>query len=141
LRLGGIEIPGAPALYGHSDGDVALHAIADALLGAAGLGDLGRMFPAGPTTPRGIESRDLLGAVYHRLAEGGWRPSSVDLTIVGARPRLASHLDDMRRAVAALLGLPAGQVSVKASSGNLDGAEGAGRSISALALATIEPLA
>jgi 2-C-methyl-D-erythritol 4-phosphate cytidylyltransferase/2-C-methyl-D-erythritol 2,4-cyclodiphosphate synthase len=139
LRLGGIEVPGAPALYGHSDGDVALHAIADALLGAAGLGDLGRMFPAGPTTPRGIESRDLLVAVFHRLAEGGWRPSSVDLTIVGARPRLASHLDDMRRAIAALLGLPVEQVSVKASSGNLDGAEGAGRSISALALATIEP--
>jgi 2-C-methyl-D-erythritol 4-phosphate cytidylyltransferase/2-C-methyl-D-erythritol 2,4-cyclodiphosphate synthase len=138
LRLGGIEIPGAPALYGHSDGDVALHAVADALLGAAGLGDLGRMFPAGPATPRGIESRDLLAAVFHRLAEAGWRPTTVDLTIVGARPRLAAHLDDMRRAIAALLGVSIEVVSVKASSGNLDGAEGAGRSISALALATIE---
>jgi 2-C-methyl-D-erythritol 4-phosphate cytidylyltransferase/2-C-methyl-D-erythritol 2,4-cyclodiphosphate synthase len=138
LHLGGIEIPGAPALYGHSDGDVALHAVADALLGAAGLGDLGRMFPAGPATPRGIESRDLLAAVFHRLAEAGWRPSTVDLTIVGSRPRLAPHLDDMRRAIAALLGVSIDVVSVKASSGNLDGAEGAGRSISALALATIE---
>jgi 2-C-methyl-D-erythritol 4-phosphate cytidylyltransferase/2-C-methyl-D-erythritol 2,4-cyclodiphosphate synthase len=138
LRLGGIEIPGAPALYGHSDGDVALHAVADALLGAAGLGDLGRMFPAGSATPRGIESRDLLAAVFHRLAEAGWRPSAVDLTIVGSRPRLAAHLDDMRPAIAALLGVSTDAVSVKASSGNLDGAEGAGRSISALALATIE---
>jgi 2-C-methyl-D-erythritol 4-phosphate cytidylyltransferase/2-C-methyl-D-erythritol 2,4-cyclodiphosphate synthase len=141
LRLGGIEIPGAPALYGHSDGDVALHAVADALLGAAGLGDLGRMFPAGPTTARGIESSDLLGAVFRRLTEAGWQPSSVDVTIVGARPRLAAHLDDMRRAIAALLGLSIEVVSVKASSGNLDGAEGAGRSISALALATIEATA
>ena len=138
LRLGGIEIPGAPGLYGHSDGDVALHAIADALLGAAGLGDLGRMFPAGPSTPRGIESRDLLAAVFHRLAEAGWRPAGIDVTIVGARPRLASHLDAMRGAIAVLLGLAVDDVSVKASSGNLDGADGAGRSISALALATIE---
>jgi 2-C-methyl-D-erythritol 2,4-cyclodiphosphate synthase len=96
------------------------------------------MFPAGPSTPRGIESRDLLAAVFHRLAEAGWRPATVDLTIVGARPRLAAHLDDMRRAIAALLGVSIDVVSVKASSGNLDGAEGAGRSISALALATIE---
>jgi 2-C-methyl-D-erythritol 4-phosphate cytidylyltransferase/2-C-methyl-D-erythritol 2,4-cyclodiphosphate synthase len=138
LRLGGIEIAGAPALHGHSDGDVALHAVADALLGAGGMGDLGRMFPAGPATPRGIDSRELLAAVSHRLLEAGWRPAGVDLTIVGARPRLAPHLDAMRGAIAALLGLGEDVVNVKASSGNLDGADGAGRSISALALATIE---
>jgi 2-C-methyl-D-erythritol 2,4-cyclodiphosphate synthase len=136
--LGGIEIAGAPALHGHSDGDVALHAVADALLGAGGMGDLGRMFPAGPATPRGIDSRELLAAVSHRLLEAGWRPAGVDLTIVGARPRLAPHLDAMRGAIAALLGLGEDAVNVKASSGNLDGADGAGRSISALALATIE---
>jgi 2-C-methyl-D-erythritol 4-phosphate cytidylyltransferase / 2-C-methyl-D-erythritol 2,4-cyclodiphosphate synthase len=138
LRLGGIEILGAPRLHGHSDGDVVLHALADALLGAAGLGDLGRIFPAGPATPRGVASRDLLAAVVDRLAEAGWRPATVDVTIVAARPRLAGHLDAMRGAVAALLDIDEGAVSMKASTGNLDGAEGAGRSISAFALATIE---
>jgi 2-C-methyl-D-erythritol 4-phosphate cytidylyltransferase/2-C-methyl-D-erythritol 2,4-cyclodiphosphate synthase len=139
LRLGGVEIAGAPRLYGHSDGDVALHAIADALLGAAGLGDLGRMFPAVTATARGIDSRELLARVVGRLAETGWRPAGVDLTIVGARPRLAHHLDAMRAAIAVVLGVATGAVNVKASTGNLDGPEGAGRSISALALATIEP--
>jgi 2-C-methyl-D-erythritol 4-phosphate cytidylyltransferase/2-C-methyl-D-erythritol 2,4-cyclodiphosphate synthase len=139
LRLGGVEIPGTPRLYGHSDGDVALHAVADALLGAASLGDLGRLFPAGPETPAGIDSRAMLGEVIQRLADAGWRPVAVDLTIVGARPRLAPQLDGMRAIVAATLDIAPRAVSVKASSGNLDGAEGAGRAISALALATIEP--
>ncbi|HSL77507.1 MAG TPA: 2-C-methyl-D-erythritol 4-phosphate cytidylyltransferase [Candidatus Limnocylindrales bacterium] len=138
LRLGGIEIAGAPRLYGHSDGDVALHAVADALLGAASLGDLGRLFPAGPDTPAGIDSGSLLGSVISTLADAGWRPINVDLTIVAARPRLADLLDPMRTAIATTLGLPAGAVSVKASTGNLDGAEGAGRAISAFAVATIE---
>ncbi|HEV8280783.1 MAG TPA: 2-C-methyl-D-erythritol 2,4-cyclodiphosphate synthase, partial [Candidatus Limnocylindrales bacterium] len=138
LRLGGIEIPGAPALHGHSDGDVALHAVADALLGAAGSGDLGRLFPAGPSTPRGADSRELLAAVVARLAGDGWRPASVDLTIVAARPRLGPHLDAMRAAIAATLGASIEVVNVKASTGNLDGAEGAGRAVSALAVATIE---
>jgi len=137
LRLGGLDIPGAPRLHGHSDGDVVLHALADALLGAAGLGDLGRMFPAGPATPRGVASRDLLSAVVDRLADAGWRPATVDLTIVAARPRLADHLDAMRTAIAVLLRIDAEAVSVKASTGNLYGPEGAGRSISALALASI----
>lgn len=138
LLLGGIEIGGAPRLHGHSDGDVALHAVADALLGAAGLGDLGRMFPAGPTTPAGVASSELLGAVVGRLADAGWRPATVDLTIVAARPRLARHLDLMRASLAARLEIAPDRVSVKASTGNLGGDEGAGRSISALALATIE---
>jgi 2-C-methyl-D-erythritol 4-phosphate cytidylyltransferase/2-C-methyl-D-erythritol 2,4-cyclodiphosphate synthase len=138
LRLGGIELHGAPALHGHSDGDVALHALADALLGAAGSGDLGRLFPAGPSTPRGADSRELLAAVVARLAGDGWRPAGVDLTIVAARPRLGPHLDAMREAIAVTLGLPVEAVSVKASTGNLDGAEGAGRAVSALAVATIE---
>jgi 2-C-methyl-D-erythritol 2,4-cyclodiphosphate synthase len=138
LRLGGIEIAGAPALHGHSDGDVALHAVADALLGAAGDGDLGRLFPAGPSTPRGADSRELLAAVVARLAGEGWAPTGIDLTIVAARPRLGPYLDAMRKAVAATLGAPVDAVNVKASTGNLDGAEGAGRAVSALAVATIE---
>lgn len=137
LRLGGVEIAGAPRLSGHSDGDVALHAVADALLGAAGLGDLGRLFPSDPTTPRGIASDVLLREVVARLAAAGLRPIAVDLVIVGARPRLAGHLDRMPAAIANLLGIAAGDVSVKASSGNLAGDEGAGRSISARAVATV----
>ncbi|HEX7347926.1 MAG TPA: 2-C-methyl-D-erythritol 2,4-cyclodiphosphate synthase, partial [Candidatus Limnocylindrales bacterium] len=140
LRLGGIEIPGAPRLYGHSDGDVALHAIADALLGAASLGDLGRLFPAGPETPVGIDSSALLDSVVARLDDAGWRPVSVDLTIVAARPRLGDLLDAMRGAIAAALGIRVDAVSVKASTGNLEGAEGGGRAISALAIATTEAI-
>jgi 2-C-methyl-D-erythritol 2,4-cyclodiphosphate synthase len=138
LRLGGIEIAGAPRLAGHSDGDVVLHAVADALLGAAGLGDLGRLFPADARTPTGIASKRLLDEVRRRLDATGWRAASVDLTVIAARPRLSDHLDAMRAAIATLLDLEPAAVNVKASSGNLDGAEGGGRSISALVIATVE---
>jgi 2-C-methyl-D-erythritol 4-phosphate cytidylyltransferase/2-C-methyl-D-erythritol 2,4-cyclodiphosphate synthase len=138
LVLGGVEIAGAPRLHGHSDGDVALHAVADALLGAAGLGDLGRLFPADARTPLGVASGGLLREVGRRLADHGWRPQTVDLTIIAARPRLGVHLDAMRDAIASLLELDDAAVNVKASSGNLSGPEGAGRSISALAIATVE---
>ncbi len=139
LALGGISIDGAPRLYGHSDGDVALHAVADALLGAAGLGDLGRMFPAGPTTPAGIASSALLAEVVRRLADAGLRPAQLDLTIVAARPRLGPRLDAMRVAIAELVGLSPDRVNVKASTGNLAGFEGAGRGIAARAVAVVEP--
>ena len=138
LRLGGIDIARAPRLHGHSDGDVVLHALAEALLGAAGLGDLGRMFPADASTPSGIDSRSLLSDVVSRLAAGGWRAAGVDLTIVAARPRLGGHLDAIRASIAGDLGLALDAVNVKASTGNFDGSEGAGRSISTLVLATIE---
>jgi 2-C-methyl-D-erythritol 4-phosphate cytidylyltransferase/2-C-methyl-D-erythritol 2,4-cyclodiphosphate synthase len=140
LALGGIELPDAPRLHGHSDGDVALHALADALLGAAGLGDLGRVFPAGPATPRGIASRELVAEVVTRVAAAGYRPASADLLIVGARPRLGEYLDSMRDAIAGLLRLPAEAVNVKASTGNLAGDDGAGRGISAQAIATVEAI-
>jgi 2-C-methyl-D-erythritol 2,4-cyclodiphosphate synthase len=136
LALGGIDIPG-PRLVGHSDGDVALHAIAGALLGAGCLGDLGRLFPSDDRTPRGAPSAGLLLEVVERLAAAGYRPLGVDLTIEGARPRLDSRLDAMRDAIADLVALPRHAVSVKASSGNLGGDEGAGRSIAASAIATI----
>jgi len=140
LRLGGIEITGAPRLYGHSDGDVALHALADALLGGAGLGDLGRLFPADGRTPEGIASAELVRDVVGRLAAAGWRVATADVTIVGARPRLGGRLDEMRAAIASLLGLDAAAVSVKASTGNLSGDPGAGRAIVAQAIATLVPL-
>ena len=138
LALGGIQIADAPRLAGHSDGDVVLHAIADALLGAAALGDLGRQFPADASTPEGIASSRLLSAVVERLAEGGLRPRSIDVTIVGARPRLGARLEEMRAAISGLVGLAPEWVSVKASTGNLAGVEGAGRGISAEAVAVVE---
>jgi 2-C-methyl-D-erythritol 4-phosphate cytidylyltransferase/2-C-methyl-D-erythritol 2,4-cyclodiphosphate synthase len=137
LALGGITIAEGLRLAGHSDGDVVLHAVADALLGAGAIGDLGRLFPAGPETPAGISSRDLLAAVVERLRSAGHVPVSVDVTIVGARPRLGAHLDAMRDAIGEILALPHGAVNVKASTGNLDGMEGAGRGISAHAVASV----
>ena len=140
LVLGGVVFDGVPCLDGHSDGDVVIHAIADAMLGAAALGDLGRLFPAGPATPRGIAGSVLIDAVVANVRAAGLRAASVDVTIVGARPRLGSRLDRIRTSVAGLLGVPESRVSVKASTGNLDGMEGAGRGISASAIATLEPL-
>jgi len=140
LILGGVEIVGAPRLAGHSDGDVVLHAIADALLGATALGDLGRLFPADARTQRGIDSATLVAEVRRRVESAGWRPLTVDLTVIAARPRLGAYLEPMRAAIASLLGVDPMAISVKASSGNLDGADGAGRSISALAVATVESL-
>jgi 2-C-methyl-D-erythritol 4-phosphate cytidylyltransferase / 2-C-methyl-D-erythritol 2,4-cyclodiphosphate synthase len=138
LVLGGLEFAGAPRLHGHSDGDVVLHAIADALLGAAGQGDLGRLFPADARTPRGIASSQLLAEVVRRLAADGLRPGRVDVTIVAARPRLAGRLDEMRDRLAALLDVRPEAVSVKAGTGNLDGLEGTGRGISAQVIAMVE---
>jgi 2-C-methyl-D-erythritol 4-phosphate cytidylyltransferase/2-C-methyl-D-erythritol 2,4-cyclodiphosphate synthase len=138
LALGGIRIPDAPALFGHSDGDVALHAVADALLGAAALGDLGRLFPAGDPATRGVAGAALLEGVLSRLQAEGYAARAVDVTIVGARPRLGEErLEAMRAAIASLLGLDVARISVKASSGNLAGDEGAGRVISARAVATV----
>jgi 2-C-methyl-D-erythritol 4-phosphate cytidylyltransferase/2-C-methyl-D-erythritol 2,4-cyclodiphosphate synthase len=138
LALGGLTFDAAPRLYGHSDGDVVLHAVADALLGAAALGDLGRIFPAGPSTPRGISSRELLATVVQRVRAAGFRVSSIDLTVVGARPRLGGSLDAMRASIAELLEVRIDAVSIKASTGNLDGMEGAGRGMSAHAIAALE---
>jgi 2-C-methyl-D-erythritol 2,4-cyclodiphosphate synthase len=111
--------------------------VADALLGAAGLGDLGRFHPADDRTPRGVASTELLRDVVRRIRDAGYAPSGADVTIIAARPRLAGHLDAMGVAVAALLGLAPGSVGVKASTGNLAGMEGAGRGISAQAVVSV----
>jgi 2-C-methyl-D-erythritol 4-phosphate cytidylyltransferase / 2-C-methyl-D-erythritol 2,4-cyclodiphosphate synthase len=140
LALGGLTLDGAPALSGHSDGDVALHAIADAILGAAGLGDLGRLHPAGPQTPRGIASSEMLADVVGRAASAGLRVANVDVTIIAARPQLAASLPAIGRRVAELLGTEPERVNVKASTGNLAGMEGAGRGISAQAIVTLVPI-
>jgi 2-C-methyl-D-erythritol 2,4-cyclodiphosphate synthase len=139
LRLGGVEIRGAPRLHGHSDGDVVLHAVADAILGAASLGDLGRLAPADARTPRGVASASLLELVLGRALAAGWQVSSLDVTIIGARPRLGDQLDAMRDGIAGLLSLPAGAVSVKGSTANLHGPEGEGRALAAEAIVVLVP--
>ena len=138
LALGGLAIAGAPRLSGHSDGDVVLHAVADALLGAAGLGDLGRLYPADERTPSGVDSGELLVEVTTRVRGAGFDIGHVDVTIVAARPRLSAFLDPIRDRIAELLRAEADRVNVKASTGNLFGTEGAGRGISARAVATLE---
>jgi 2-C-methyl-D-erythritol 4-phosphate cytidylyltransferase / 2-C-methyl-D-erythritol 2,4-cyclodiphosphate synthase len=138
LYLGGTFIDEAPRLHGHSDGDVALHAIATALLAAAGLGDLGRLFPSGDSATAGADSADLLREAIARVASAGWSKSSVQLALLGSRPRLGSaRLDAMRAAIAILLALEPEAIAVTASTGNLLGAEGSGLGISATALVTI----
>ena len=137
LALGGLVIVGAPRLHGHSDGDVLLHAIADALLGAAGLGDLGLIFPAGPATPRGVASHLLLAEVVATVRRHGFVITSLDCTIEAARPRLSARLPAMGERIAELLDVQSSAVNVKASTGNLDGLEGTGRGISASAVVVL----
>jgi 2-C-methyl-D-erythritol 4-phosphate cytidylyltransferase/2-C-methyl-D-erythritol 2,4-cyclodiphosphate synthase len=135
LWLGGVEIEGAPRLYGHSDGDVVLHAVATAILSATGNGDLGRLFPASDTKTTGIASTDLLREAVARAETGGWAIESAQVSVVGARPKLGGQrLDAMARSVADLLVVRRDSVAITASTGNLNGAEGAGRVISATAL-------
>lgn len=135
LWLGGVLIETAPSLYGHSDGDVALHALATAVLASCGLGDLGRLFPANDSETEGIPSATMLATVLERATEHGWQVARAQIAIVGARPRLGSGwLDAIRARIAQLLSMPLDAVSVTASTGNLNGAEGAGRVISATAL-------
>jgi 2-C-methyl-D-erythritol 4-phosphate cytidylyltransferase/2-C-methyl-D-erythritol 2,4-cyclodiphosphate synthase len=138
LWLGGVHIPEAPRLHGHSDGDAALHAITTALLSAIGAGDIGRLFPAGEKSTAGIGSAEMLAKAVALLDAAGWRPASLGVSIVGARPRLgAARLEQMRQRIAELVDVAPAEVSVTASSGNLSGAEGSGRAVSATALVAV----
>jgi 2-C-methyl-D-erythritol 4-phosphate cytidylyltransferase/2-C-methyl-D-erythritol 2,4-cyclodiphosphate synthase len=138
LRLGGLLVEAAPRLHGHSDGDVVLHALCDALLAATDGGDLGRLFPAGQRHTRGIDSRELVAEVMSRVRAAGLLVSGLDVTVLGARPRLGGErLDAMAGVIADLTGADPARVSVKATTGNLSGDEGAGRAISASCLATV----
>lgn len=136
--LGGIEIAGETGLAGHSDADVILHALIDALLGAAALGDIGAHFPASDPRLAGADSREMLRRVVGMLADRGYAVVNVDITAVAERPRLAPHIDAMRRAIAADVGVPADAVSVKATTTDGLGALGRGEGIAAMAVALIE---
>lgn len=134
LVLGGVTIPGAPGLVGHSDADVVAHAVADALLGAAGLPDLGTLFPASDEQYRGASSIALLGDVATRVGDAGWRVGNVDVVVAAEQPRLAQHIGPM----ATLLGSTIdGAVSVKPKRTEGVGAVGRGEGIAAWAVALL----
>lgn len=137
VMLGGVRIPHERGVAAFSDGDVALHALCDALLGALALGDIGTHFPPGDAEWRGADSRDLLRRVVAMLAERGWRPGNVDLTIACESPRIAPHVPAMREAIAAALGVGIDGVSVKATTTEQLGFCGRGEGIAALAVALI----
>ena len=113
LVLGGVEIANEQGLLGHSDADVLLHAITDAILGAAGLGDIGQMFPDTDAGLRDADSRLLLAQAMHRVQQEGWRVVNVDCTVMAEQPKILPHADAIRRCVAALLQIETGQVNVK----------------------------
>ncbi len=137
LRLGGVDIPFLMRLAGHSDGDVLLHAVASAFLGAAGLGDLGRHFPSTDPSLKGIDSRVLLSRSLDLVRGGGWSPEYVDATIIAERPKLAPYLDQMAEAIGKAAGLAPGHVNVKVTSTDGVGAIGEGQGIAAQAIASI----
>jgi 2-C-methyl-D-erythritol 2,4-cyclodiphosphate synthase len=138
LVLGGVEVPAARGLGGHSDADVLTHAVADALLGALALGDLGQHFPDSDPRYRGISSLRLLADVVERVRSRGGRVVNIDATIVAEAPKLASWLEPMRARLAETLGLPLDQVSVKAKRAEQLGALGRQEGIAAMAVALVE---
>lgn len=138
LVLGGVEITFDKGLEGWSDADVLTHAIMDALLGAAALGDIGRHFPPGEARYKDISSLKLLKQVSEKLADKGYRVGNIDATVVAEKPKLRDYIDDMRRSLAGTMDIEIGRVSVKASTNNGLGFIGSGQGIAAYAVALIE---
>lgn len=134
LILAGVEVAHELGLAAHSDGDVAIHALCDALLGAAGLGDIGQHFPDTDAAYAGIDSRILLRRVMASLAERGLRPHNADLTLIAQRPRLAGYIAAMREVLAQDLGIPPARVNVKATTTEGMGFTGRGEGIAASAV-------
>jgi 2-C-methyl-D-erythritol 2,4-cyclodiphosphate synthase len=134
LVLGGVEVPFERGLLGHSDADALLHAITDAIFGAAGLGDIGTHFPDTDETFRGADSFALLVEAARRLGENGWKIANVDSTIVAQAPKLAPHIPAMRARIAQALGLEETQVNVKAKTAEKLGPVGQGQAIEARAV-------
>ena len=134
LILGGVTIPFDKGLYGHSDADALLHAITDALLGAAGLGDIGRHFPDTDAAFKGADSRALLREACARVQRAGWRVGNVDASILVQQPKMAPHIPAMVAHIAADLGVAPGQVNVKAKTYEKLGPVGEGQSIEAQAV-------
>ena len=137
LTLGGVRFPALPALLGHSDGDAVLHAVADALLGAAGFGDIGGIFPPGDPATHGADSAVLLREIVTRIRAAGFSPANVDVTLVAERPRVAPRAQEMRAAIAGCLGLDDACVSVKGTTNEGLDAVGRGEAVAAFAVALL----
>ncbi len=140
LVIGGVEVPYHMGLDGHSDGDVLAHAVIDAMLGAAGLGDIGDHFPPGDARYRGIDSLVLVARTTAILAARRWRAAYVDATIVAQQPKLKPHLGGMSARLASALGLSREDVNVKATTTDGLGFTGRSEGIASLAVATVEKI-
>ena len=140
LIIGGVEIPYEKGLLGHSDADVLLHAISDALLGAAALGDIGHLFPDNDPAYKDADSLRLLQKVGSRLATAGYRPSNIDATVIAQAPKLAPHIGEMRRKIAWALNIDVSAVSVKATTEEGLGFSGEKLGIAAHAVCLIESI-
>lgn len=138
LMLGGVFFPCRFSVRAHSDGDVLLHALGDALLGAAGLDDIGRMYPSDDERHRNLAGSELIAGVLRSLSACGMRPVNVDLTLICEQPRLAERRQQVRRSIADMLSLPASAVGVKATTTDRLGAVGSGKGIAAMAVALIQ---
>lgn len=137
LYLGGVRIPSPKGLLGHSDGDAVIHAIIDALLGARGQGDIGRLFPDTDPKYKGARSSDLLAEVIRRLRAEGFRPEHVDVVVVSEQPKLGPHFEAMKDVLVPILGLPRDRLGLKAKTNEGLGDIGKGRAIACLAVATL----
>ena len=138
LVLGGVRIDHPRGLAGHSDGDVLAHALTDAVLGAAGLGDIGSLFPSGDPALAGADSVKLLASAWARIAQDGWRLVNAQVVLIGQEPRLAPHRDAMRERLAGALGADPGRVSVQATTTDELGFTGRGEGLAAQAAALLE---
>ena len=140
LVLGGVEIPFDRGLAGHSDGDVVAHALIDALLGAAGLGDIGTLFPSGDETHRGASSLGLLAETYIPVRESGFELVNADCVLVGEEPRIGEHREEMRGRLAAALSVEPDRVNVRATTTDRLGFTGRGEGLAAVAVALLRRL-
>jgi 2-C-methyl-D-erythritol 2,4-cyclodiphosphate synthase len=139
LRIGGIDVPHDRAAIGHSDADVLLHAITDALLGAAALGDIGELFPDTDQANRGRDSADMLAAACEKVRDAGYEIVNLDCIVHAQRPKLSPHKPAIRQRIAAILGLDVGQISLKAKTGEQVGPVGRQEAIEAQCIALIGP--
>jgi 2-C-methyl-D-erythritol 2,4-cyclodiphosphate synthase len=138
LVLGGVAVEHPRGLAGHSDGDVIAHSLIDALLGAAGLGDIGSLFPSGDSRWRGADSLNLLRDAYSQVRGAGFELVNVDCVLVGEEPRIAPHREEMRRRLAGALGVPPESVNVRATTTDSLGFTGRGDGLAAQAVALLE---
>ena len=140
LILGGVKIPYEKGLLGHSDADVLLHAVSDALLGAAGLGDIGRHFPDTDPKYKGADSLELLRQVYRKISEKGYRVGNIDVTMIAQRPKLKDYIPQMQANIAAAVGTSPDRVNVKATTEEKLGFTGTGEGMACHAVCLLEEI-